>query len=271
MTGIGIVELLARLSDRDQQVVGSVEQYRLLTSRQLQRLHFDDVHSTGAAAARACNRTLAKLRDLDVLRALDRRIGGVRAGSAGFVWYLGPAGERIIDVVAHGGSVRGRRNYREPSRHFVEHTLAISDLAIQAIEASRHGSLEILAMETEPASWQPTLSRHGTPQWLKPDLHLVTANIEYEHHWFVELDLATEHLPVIKRQCQAYEEFRATGRYQAAHGLFPAVVWVTPSPTRAAALRGAVAATSGLDPGLFRVCTTNEYPAIVLGAEGLPR
>lgn len=267
MTRSDIAQLRDGLTERDLQVIRDVEKYRLLTTRHIQRLHFDHLHPTGVASARACNRTLSRLRDAGVLKALQRRIGGVRSGSAGFVWYVGPAGERLLHDLASANASRPRRNYREPSRHFVEHTLAIADLAVQTIEAARHGQLEVLELQTEPANWQQSLSPHGVTQTLKPDLLLVTASGDYEHHWFIEADLATEHLPVVVRQCTAYEAFRATGRYQAAHGLFPAVLWVVPTEARAAAIRAAVAATTTLDPALFRVCTATEYLATLTGPE----
>ncbi|SRR5579875_1713902 len=265
MTRSSLDILRDRLTDRDCELLRDVDRFRLLTTRQIQRLHFDHAHPTPLASARSCNRTLARLRDLGVLRALQRRIGGARAGSAGFVWYTGPAGERILHALGTGTSQRGRRNYREPSRHFTEHTLAVAELAIQAIQAARRGEFELLDLRTEPGSWQQSLSRFGTMQTLKPDLLLVTASGDYEHHWFIEADLDSEHLPVIVRQCAAYEAFRATGRYQAHNGLFPAVLWVTPAPGRAAAIRAALAATAGLDPALFRVCTATEYLAVVTG------
>jgi hypothetical protein len=264
MTRSDLDTLKERLTERDYQLLGDVDKYRLLTTKQIQRLHFDHAHPPPMAAARACNRTLARLRDTGVLKALQRRIGGVRAGSAGFVWYIGAAGERVLQLLAPKAA-SGRRNYREPSRHFVEHTLAISELAVQTIEATRHGDVEVLELQTEPASWQQSLSALGTVQTLKPELRLVTESGDYEHHWFIEADLATEHLPVILRQCRAYEAFRATGRYQAAHGLFPVVVWVTPTEGRAAAIRAAVGATAGLDRALFRVCPATEYLAAVTG------
>lgn len=272
MTGSHIATLKDQLLGRDFELLVSVDKYRLLSTRQIQRLHFDHAHPTPVAAARACNRTLVRLRGNGVLRALERRIGGARAGSAGSVWYVGPAGDRLLrDVDPEARS--GRRNYREPSRHFVEHMLAIAELAIQVVEASRRGAVEVLRIDTEPASWEQSLSRHGVAQWLKPDLRLVTATAEEEYHWFVEADLATEHLPVILRQCSAYQAFRATGRYQAVHGVFPAILWVTPTPGRAAAIRAAVAAGAapgGLDAALFQVCTADEFRAIAtdLAREG---
>jgi len=264
-------QLSEALTERDYDVIRDVEHHRLLTTRQIQRLHFDPAHPTVVASARACNRTLARLRDIGILKTLERRIGGARAGSAGFIWFLGPAGERLLPIVNPTATGRGRRNYREPSRHFVEHTLAVAELAVQLVEVERRGELEVLELQTEPASWQQSLNRFGTAQTLKPDLRLVAAVGDYEHHWFIEVDMATEHLPVIVRQCVAYQAFRATGRYEAAHGLFPAVLWVAPTEARAAAVRAAVAATRGLDPDLFRVCTGAAYLAVVTArAEASP-
>jgi hypothetical protein len=270
-----LAALKDQLVDRDYVLLESVEKYRLLTTKQIQRLHFNRMHPTPVAAARACTRTLTRLRDLGVLRELQRRIGGVRAGSAGYVWYIGPAGERLRHD-RHPEARSARRNYREPSRYFVDHTLAVTELAVQAIEADRAGDIKVLTVEAEPDSWQPSLSPQGTAQWLKPDLRLVTATSAEEIHHFIEVDMATEHLPVIVRQCQAYQAFRASGRYQAAHGLFPAVLWVVPTEPRAVALRAAVAATAGkpraasLDPELFSVCTQEEYLARICDEEQPP-
>ena len=264
MTRSDLDTLKDHLTDRDYELLRNVEKFRLLSTKHIQRLHFDPVHPTPAASARACIRTLSRLRYASVIKALERRIGGARAGSAGFVWYIGPVGERILQSL-EPPVISGRRNYREPSRHFVEHTLAISELAVRTIEAGRHGAIEVLEIQAEPASWQQSLSRFGTALTLKPDLRLVTASGDYEHHWFIEVDMASEHMPVIVRQCTAYEAFRATGRYQATWGLFPAVLWVCPTSARAAAVRSAVAATAGLDPALFRVCTTEEYLGVVTG------
>ena len=264
MTRSDLDTLRDHLTDRDYELLRNVEKFRLLSTKHIARLHFNPIHPTPTASARACIRTLSRLRDALVLKALERRIGGARAGSVGFVWYVGPAGERILQSL-DPPVISGRRNYREPSRHFVEHTLAISELAVRTIAAGRQGYLEVLKVQAEPASWQQSFSRFGTALTLKPDLRLVIASDDYEHHWFIEVDMASEHMPVIMRQCAAYEAFRAAGRYQATHGLFPVVLWVVPGSARAEAIRAAVAATTGLDPALFRVCTTGEYLGVVAG------
>lgn len=268
MTRSDVTTLLEQLGDRDQALVRDVEQYRLLSTKQIQRLHFDQTHPTAVAAARACNRALTRLREAGVLKPLQRRIGGVRAGSSGYVWYLGAAGERVLQAL-QPDIERGRRNYREPSRHFVEHTLAIAEVAVRAIEGSRRGNFELLELQTEPASWQHSLSSFGTAQTLKPDLRLVTASGDFEHHWFLEIDLATEHLPVIVRQCLAYQSHQATGRYQAKHQLYPLVVWVVPTEQRRRQLETGIAAESGLDPQLFTVVTTEQVINLLrVGAAG---
>ena len=295
MSRLSLAALHDRMVERDWQVVADIAKYRLLTSRQIQRLHFDAAHSSPLAAARACSRALSRLREAGVLRALDRRIGGVRAGSASYIWFLGPAGERLLHHMASaadattgvaglGQTAARRSNYREPSRHFVDHTLAISELAVQITAAARTGPFEVLRLETEPSNWQTMLGPHGVASFLKPDLLLVTATHtaagEYEDHYFIELDLATESASVVMRQCAAYQAFRATGRYQSRHGLFPTVWWLTPTQARANTLRGAVARTNGLTShvgtsngiadstggtggALFRFCIAEEFPRIL--------
>lgn len=123
------------------------------------------------------------------------------------------------------------------------------------------------------------ITAHGTASFLKPDLLLatVTRNLaaghgeEFEDHWFLEADLATEHTPVIARQCATYQAFYATGRYQAAHGLFPAVLWVTTTETRAQALKAAVARIGGpnqqTSEQLFRFCTYEQYREVLTSSD----
>ncbi|MCA4996799.1 replication-relaxation family protein [Tsukamurella tyrosinosolvens] len=257
MTASNLDHLRAQLTDRDHAVLCDVERFRLLSTKQIQRLHFDAVHPTPLAAARACTRALSRLHDLGILRHLSRRIGGVRAGSAGYVWYIGPVGDRLLKALTPR-TRPGRRNYREPSLHFVAHTLAIAEVAVQVREAERRDTVEVLTLQTEPASWQPSLSEHGILQTLKPDLQLALALGDDEHHWFIEIDRATEHLPVIVRQCQAYQLFFATGRYQATHDVFPCIVWVAPDRRRQTQLAHRIATDPKIDDRLFTVITTAE-------------
>lgn len=252
--------LLLRLSDRDVAVLESLSTYRLLTTTQVRRLHFTDGHATIGAASGATMRVLSRLESHGLLARLTRRIGGVRAGSSGIVWQLGSTGERLLRTM-HG--LPKRRRYVEPSPVFTAHTLAVAELAIRLRELASRGAIELLAVETEPSCWRSFLGPHATREWLKPDLSVVTGIGDFEDHWFVEADLATEHPPVIVRKAHVYQRYAATGAHQARHGLFPAVAWVVPDSARQRAVQAALAADPGLQPALFRVATTDEFSGLI--------
>ncbi|MGK2875483.1 MAG: replication-relaxation family protein [Nocardioides sp.] len=259
-----------RLSDRDEQILSSLEQFRLLDTRMVQRLHFGD-HASDLAALRATARTMQRLETLDVVSALQRRIGGVRKGSASYVWQLAATGERYLRT--NRGHAH-RRRFIEPGAQFVNHTLAVNDLAVGLLEARRDvDGFTIERLVTEPANWRSYLGPAGETTWLKPDLYTVTtstdADGDYEEHAFLEIDLGTEHLPRIQAKCRRYDAYFATGAYQAAHGLFPAVIWLSPDPRRRAALKAAIAATAGLPAGLFRVTSPQDYLTDITGASDI--
>lgn len=269
-----LCELQDQVAERDRQVLLSLDRFRLLDSRQLQRLHFATHHASQLAAARACNRALRRLNDLGLVANLERRIGGVRRGSASYIWQLAPLGERYVREIK--GQAR-RRRYLEPGAQFVNHTLAVNDVAVALLEADRDlDTFSVEQLGTEPRNWRRYLGPAGETRWLKPDLHAITAidlpgddyKVEaYEEHSFIEVDLGTEHLPRIQAKCRAYAAYADTGAYQAKHGLFPAVIWVSPDQARRAALRAAVAATPRLPPGLCRVASPEEYLRAATGRE----
>lgn len=254
--------LLQNLSERDLAVLESLRAHRLLTSMQIRRLHFGREHATIGAASGATMRVLSRLEGRGLIARMSRRIGGVRAGSSGITWQLGSTGERLLRTM-HG--LPTRRRYIEPSASFTAHTLAVAELAIQAYELAQAEKIEIVSIETEPACWRSFLSPHGTREWLKPDLYLITANSDFEDHWFIEADLATEHPPVVVRKAVVYQRYAATGAHQAQHGLFPAVAWVVPDTARQRAIEAALGAERGLQPGLFQVTTVAEFRQLVAG------
>jgi hypothetical protein len=249
------------LSARDRDILTSLDRHRFLTTRQLQVLHFHD-HVTPDAAARICRRVLARLHQLEIIEHLQRRVGGVRAGSASYVWRVGTVGDRLLRQT-HGEGARARR--KEPSARHLDHCLAIADCHLALVTAARAGHLELLKAVTEPDCWRSYLGAGGAREVLKPDLYAVTATGEYEDHWFIEVDRATESLPTLVRKCVQYERYRRTGREQAEAGVFPLVVWVVPDDTRAAKLRTALQITRGLDKAVFRVTTAEQLLNLVCG------
>ncbi|WP_158544826.1 replication-relaxation family protein [Blastococcus sp. TF02-09] len=238
---------------------------RLLTTGQLQRLHFAD-HATEGAASRICRRVLARLQRLGVIEHLDRRIGGVRAGSASYVWRVGPVGERLLRQ--DDGAPRGR--HKQPGLRFVDHVLAVAECSVQLVEADRRGDLELLTTEHEPTCWRGFLGAYGSAETLKPDLYAVTATAEYEDSWFIEVDRSTESLPTLLKKCAQYERYQRTGREQEQRGVFPAVLWVVPDDRRAEVLVAAIRHRYGTDHELFRVTTAASFVSVIVGAADPP-
>ena len=163
-----------------------------------------------------------------------------------------------------------RRRYGEPSLAFLSHTLAVADLAVTMHELDRSQPIELLKVEAEPECWRSFLSPHGARAWVKPDLFAITAGSDYEQHWFIEADNATEHAPVIARKATAYRQYAASGIHQREHGLFPAVAWIVPDAKRQQGIRTVLAGEPSLaelvKAGLFHVLTTSQFPAFITSA-----
>jgi hypothetical protein len=164
-----------------------------------------------------------------LLARLDRRIGGIRAGSASFVYQMGPRGHRLLRA---GGDGLARRRY-EPGLGFLEHHLEIADLHVSLSLAERRGEVKIAALQLEPQCWRAYSNLTGQTLWLRPDLYVALAAGDDVTHWFVEIDRGTESIQTLIRKCRAYEDYLRSGREQGRIGAFPYVCW---SLTRAGRL-----------------------------------
>lgn len=246
--------LRAEVTERDLNVLRTVLQFRLISGDQLRRLFFPG----GDSEARAARRALERLHRIRAVRRLERRIGGIRAGSAGFLYVIGPIGDRLIN------SGRPRRRLAEPSTAFVAHTLAVAELFVSVTERVRTiDDAEILDVQAEPACWRDFggIDGHHT---LRPDLYLSIGLDELEHRWFIEIDRATEHLPAILRKSTTYDRYYRTGIEQERHGNFPRVLWATITDRRVDAITRTLAASS-LTTALFRTVTTDEAIDVLTG------
>jgi hypothetical protein len=218
-----------RLSSRDRAILASVYRLRLATGHQLERLHFS--HLTTPARARVRRRVLARLVRWRALVSLERRIGGVRAGSSGLVFALDSAGQQLVTLNANlHGHVVGRRP-REPSSALLGHTLSVGELYVRLVERSRVEPFTVAVFDTEPACWHP----NGLGGWLKPDAYLKLSTDAVSDHWWVEVDKGTEHLPTIRRKLLAYVDFAAGGGVGPG-GLLPRVLVTVPTEARRVAV-----------------------------------
>jgi hypothetical protein len=220
---------LARLSDqltaRDREIIDTLDRLRLASAKQLERLHF-----AGSPRSRARNagRVLNRLVGLRVLARLARQIGGVRSGSAGYIYALDVAGQRFASVCGPAGGRRIRKPWT-PGAPFVDHQLAVSELFVRIREA---GALEILDFDAEPLCWRLYAGIAGGRAVLKPDAFVRVAVDGFEHLHFVEVDRATQSAPTISRKLAGYRRYVRAGREQARWGLFPSVLLLAPSERR---------------------------------------
>jgi hypothetical protein len=262
---LGRLQWLAEnLSQRDLDIIATVARVRVATFRQLERLHF--AGHPPDSAARLCRRTLARLVEHQVLARLERRIGGVRAGSAGFVYALDTAGQRLAGTKGPAGGPRPRRPWT-PSVRFIDHALAVSELYTCLRELDRGTGVDLMKFQAEPAAWRRFVGPGGGVAVLKPDAYVVLGLGEYEHHYFIEVDRATESPAAVGRQLTAYRHYWASGTEQGRIGLFPIVVVSVPDARRQQAIVEVASRQPADTWSIFRVVLARELIDHLVTAE----
>jgi hypothetical protein len=255
--------LADELSARDRAIIETVGRFSAVSGSQVERLCFAG-SGKPASNARLARRALARLVEQRALVRLARRIGGVRAGSAGSVYRLGAVGERLLRYW-QGTDAPARAARHEPGQLFVRHTTAIVEVYVRLREAERDGALELLSFEPEPASWRRFAGPGGGTRTLKPDAHAVIGLGEYEDRYFLELDCGTEGSGALNSQAQTHLTYFRSGVEQNAHGVFPRIVWITTTERRAALIANVCARLPAEAWPLFAVTTEAQARDLFLG------
>jgi hypothetical protein len=217
-----IAVLREELSASDHAILADVARLNVASAGQLRRLHADDT----ITGRRRLRRDLLRLSDERVLARLERRVGGERAGSDGFVYALDVVGQRIVQP--------GRRSYRAPwtpQPMHLRHALAVGDLYVQ-LRLDAGAEVRLTRFDAEPACWRCFYGPGGGRLRLKPDAFVIMDGPGYQDRAFIEIDRATEALPRITAKAKSYVQYFQSGREQAEHGLFPLVVWIAPDERR---------------------------------------
>jgi hypothetical protein len=218
----------AELSSRQYAILTELQRVRLLSGRQLERLHFAHL-ATPNARGSARRRTLGSLVSAGLVTTLPRRIGGERAGSAGLVYTLDARGQRLL-----ADSGPNDRRVRRPwsiGWPFVQHSLAVAELYVRLRELEARHSIRLLHFAAEPAAWYR--SHQGI---LKPDAWAVFETADWEEHWWLEVDRATESLPTLERKLRQYVAFATSGQVGPL-GVTPRVLFAVPTAERLTAAR----------------------------------
>jgi hypothetical protein len=243
--------LAERLSERDWLALQHVATLHFVSGSQLTRLCFGG-SDDATANARAARRALLRLTRLGVVERLPRPIGGVRAGSAGFVYRLGLGGHRLA-VIRGWQPERLRRRSLVPGTLFLHHTLAIAELHTRLIEHERSRRFELLALTAEPLCHRSYNGLGGQRSSLKPDSYVRLGLGLYEDSYFIEVDRGTEGSRALSGQLARYVAYYHTGHEQTEHGVFPRVLWLTTNAERVWVIEDCVRRLPADARGLFAV------------------
>jgi Replication-relaxation len=253
LTTASLAALKDQLSDRDKAILADLEHTRLLTGAQLQRLRF--AHIDQDSQARDRRRVLQRLADLGLVSALERRIGGTRAGSAGHIYTLTAAGRRLQALQRRQPPPKRLQRFRTPGPPFLTHALAISEIYVSLHEGSRNQDFHVSTFDTEPACWHRVENGH----YLHPDAYLILATPSHQDCWWLEIDQATESLPRIKRKCCAYLDFlihAGTGP----DGVPPRIMFTAPDARRTIAIQQVITTLTTTETNPL-ICVTTHTDA----------
>ena len=255
-------ELDQDITDRDRHILKSLQNCRYLTTLQIARLYCGQSINK-RAAVRAADRSLTRLRDHNLIRSLQRRIGGVRAGSGSFVWALTPSGFKLLQLRAADNPQR--KFFREPTLHFMTHTLVISEAWLQLHEICCKNNMTLARVQFEPDCWRWYTTKGGRKAVLKPDLYAVTQGGGYEDCWFIEIDCDTETIARVMDKCDRFLEYLRTGAEQKQTGVFPNVVWIVPDEKRKNSVLKHLRMQYPHDQNVFLVILPDELEPLITG------
>jgi Replication-relaxation len=225
-----VVSLGSRLTDRDRQIALDCYEHHVLTTSQLQRLHF-----TGLRTAEARLDALHRLRVLDRFRPPARH----GAGTAPYHWILDEAGAHV--VAAQYGLERRELKWRHATalavadspklRHHIEINEFFAQLAQEA--ATNGGAL---------AEWYGERTIHGLfDRIVWPDGYGVLALPDRAAiHFLLELDRSTEPAAQLRDKALRYATAIPRSTLAPHH---PLVILAVPTHARARAASKATADT----------------------------
>jgi hypothetical protein len=245
-----LASLATTLSERDQAIVGDVARLRFLTAGQLARLHFSAIPQP-LTRIRRVQRTLGRLVEQGLLIRCQRRVGGSQSGSASFTYAPAAEGSRLASYLAGSGIPRPR--VAEPGTSFIDHTVAVNEVYVEAVETERSGAIELLDYQAEPDCWRTFLDPIGREIHLRPDAFVALGTAELEQRSFVEVDRGTEGTNALRRKLGTYVDYWRANVEQQRHGVFPRVVWQVGEPRRAGVLQALIEELSANSRHLFVV------------------
>lgn len=257
-----LAELEEALSPRDRSVLRALATVRMLSGAQAERLLFTDIAPT--ARGRVRRRVLGRLARVGLVATLDRRVGGVRAGSAGMVYTLSAAGQRLLDLQRDQMERPRRRSPHTPGALFLAHELAVADVYVGLVEAAQRDPRIVLARFAMEADARFDVRSMIGSVTLRPDALVVLEHTHVEDVWWLEVDRSTESLPRLTSKLRAYLTFAGLG-VAGPRGVVPRVLVSVLDDRRARALRAIVGRFPAPADELFAVVQEADAAAFMAG------
>lgn len=237
--------LCMKISSRDASILRQVSRFGQLSAGHIRTLEFSANDSKTP-----CDRVLKRMNETKLLRRIERRIvGGFNGGSGVYVYQLG----------SKGWAYMRRETKFWAFRAIDEHTLAIADCYVQAVEAERVGLLRINSFTTEPDTWLDVAGAQ-----LRPDLLLEVGVIAKRANMrlWVEVDQGTERRKQITDKIARYRH--AYRNWSSEHGseTFPLVVFVAVDELRERELKTLLRGLPDEARKLFTVTTGETFPQL---------
>jgi hypothetical protein len=252
ITADELQRIVSLLTEQDWQVLGFVAASRLATGKQLVRGVWMADRDTQPSQARIARRAIKRLSDWRVIDPLPgRTVGGLHGGSETIVYGVGAAGVRLLVI-------RGQHQARlgTPGTRYVAHTLVATQIVVDLRTAVEQGALDVIEVQQEPACWRSFVAGLGAHLSCKPDLFVRVAapGSSYEHHWMIEVDMATEASATIRAKGRRHLDFFRSGR----EPVSPRVLWAAPDACRSEQITAALAGLPTNAKRLFAVCLQDQ-------------
>ena len=252
-----------QLTDRDKEILRALRDAKCLFTYHIRRLFYHDAKNV-RSGARSTQHALKRLKEYGLIDVMvDRRIGGVRAGSSSYIWYLTEQGNRLLNLdQKHKDDTPKRTRFLEPADSTLGHRMAISECFVKLCELEQNNLLSVKEVTFEPNNWH-YFTFKGKNEILKPDLSIVTAHDGYEYRFFIEIDLSTESVDTVLRKCIRYHKYLQTEIEQNEHGVFPVVLFIVKDEKRKSKLEHAIRTHLKNHPNIFLFITADDYDQLM--------
>ena len=227
ISSVRLRSLMEELTPRYTTPLPHLARARLLSGAQLDRLLVDPELSPDTVG-RVRRRIMTRLAGAGLVAMLGRRVGGVRAGSAGHIYTLTTAGHRFLALLNGGPEPARKQPSPTPGDLFLTHTLAVSGIYVDLIEHSRGGAFDVHTFTTEPHCWHPI----GNGATLRPDAYTILRAGERGQCWWLEIDNGTEIVPRLRAKIRVYRD-HVNGGGVGPDGVPPRLLFTAPDQARA--------------------------------------